>query len=398
MTAQRRLVVVGGGAAGTAAAFAASRHGADVTVVPGKGGATSLSSGALDGAVDRSAETTEFLRALGIWEIGAEACRVPTMSGSVRAAAGRDVAVLDLERVRGDIAVARVARRGWDADGLARAWNVEPWSRERGARFVPVDVTWLRTTDEHHIPDVDLAMRCDDADRIGWLAERLRGSSVLQDKAAVLIGPWLGLAEGTPRALSEAVGKPIGETLSQPGGVAGARFDRARDRLFATLGVHTAEPDALVTALSRGSVELATGSTLQADAVVLATGGLLGGGLAWRGDGVPPGAAEPLARTGFAVTVRAPGRIGHRGQPLDARSSRFGAAFEPFAWSGGNAPAGFERVGVLSSSTGAVLDDDRAPLPWLYVAGDLAADRPRTLLEAIRSGLAAGREAARGAA
>ena len=56
--------------------------------------------------------------------------------------------------------------------------------------------------------------------------------------------------------------------------------------------------------------------------------------------------------------------------------------------------AGFERAGVWVDSEGRALDDQGSPLAWLYAAGDAVADAPRTLLEAIRSGIAVGALAA----
>jgi glycine/D-amino acid oxidase-like deaminating enzyme len=380
---RRRVVVIGAGAAGAAAAFAASRAGAAVTIVKGRGGATALSSGALDACGPGDTEIAELLHALGVWELPADGCRVATLSGVLRPAAGKDAAVLDLARIRGTVGVVRTARRGWDADGLVRAYNAEPWAAATGVRFAAVDVDVLRTTDEHWFPDVDLALCHDEPGRVTWLGERLGGAPSLADKAAVLLGPWLGTTENSARALSGAVGRPVGETLSLPGGVAGVRFERARDRLLSSVGVEVVEVCA-VSIDQHDGVALESGAMLAADAVILATGGLLGGGLAWAHGGA------------FTSSVKAPVALGLGGRRLDRGASPFGTSFEQFAWSGRDDPAGFERVGVLASPSGHVLGDGREPLGWLYVAGDVAADRPRTLLEALRAGLSAGRSAASG--
>jgi glycine/D-amino acid oxidase-like deaminating enzyme len=111
-----RVVVVGGGASGTAAAFAAREAGADVVVALGRPGATSLSSGAIDGdAADRDAwpEIGAFAAALGIWELAeGEPCRVLTVAGIARTALGRDASLLDASAVSaGVVAVARALRR-----------------------------------------------------------------------------------------------------------------------------------------------------------------------------------------------------------------------------------------------------------------------------------------------
>ena len=126
----RRVVVIGAGASGTAAAYAASRLGARVTVIMGRPGATSLSSGALDGDLEAAGdEAHAFIDAIGIWEIGD--CHVATRAGLLRPARGRDLSVLDLQRIEpGVVAVVDVMRRGWDARALAAI--VEP--RAVGAR------------------------------------------------------------------------------------------------------------------------------------------------------------------------------------------------------------------------------------------------------------------------
>ena len=64
----RRVVVIGAGASGTAAAYAASKLGARVTLITGRPGATSLSSGALDGDWEGAGDEAQaFIDAIGIW-------------------------------------------------------------------------------------------------------------------------------------------------------------------------------------------------------------------------------------------------------------------------------------------------------------------------------------------
>jgi hypothetical protein len=69
--------------------------------------------------------------------------------------------------------------------------------------------------------------------------------------------------------------------------------------------------------------------------------------------------------------------------------------FETFAWSGGATPCGFERVGIWTDRAGKVRDAAGEVLRGLFASGDAVADGPRTLLAAIRSGLAVGSFAAR---
>jgi thioredoxin reductase len=67
-----------------------------------------------------------------------------------------------------------------------------------------------------------------------------------------------------------------------------------------------------------------------------------------------------------------------------------------FAWSGHVTTAGFERVGVWIDESGKLRAADGSTGAGLFAAGDTVADAPRTLLDAIRSGLVAGRNAALG--
>jgi glycerol-3-phosphate dehydrogenase subunit B len=126
--------------------------------------------------------------------------------------------------------------------------------------------------------------------------------------------------------------------------------------------------------------------SIDADAVVLAIGGLAGGGLAW----------SPTSSDGFAVSLDAPVVMAEGGARLHDSGSPRGPVFEPYAWTGQKAPCGFERVGIWADAEGRARDGEGRPLSWLYAAGDAVADAPRTMLEAIRSGIAAGTSATSG--
>src|SRR6202142_28577 len=170
-----RGLVVGAGVAGTAAALAAARAGAPVTLVDGGTGASTLATGALDAlfwqrapaspaAIDRAAR--EALDALGGYVLPDEGARLLTTSGIARPARGHDAALLDVAPLGGArVGVVRCERPGWDAGALARAW---------GESFEPIDAVVMRYADERDIPDADFATRHDDDARLGWLAERLR--------------------------------------------------------------------------------------------------------------------------------------------------------------------------------------------------------------------------------
>jgi len=400
----RQVVVVGAGACGTAAAYAAAQSGARVCVVGGRPGATSLGSGALD---DRSASAQgddraavrAFVDALDIWELASEACFVATSSGVVRKANGKDCAVLDLGCVSsGVVAVLDTARRGWDATILSKAWTDDPWSRARGLRFEPVRVEVLRFADEAWLPAPDLAGRHDDPERMEWLAERLTRAPELRDKSAIVMEPWLGVRAKVAHELKRQLGMPVGEPLSMPGGAPGLRFELARDDLLARSGVARTVRRALAVSMgpdkSGPRVELDSG-VLGADAVILAVGGLVGGGIGWASAaGIDPSGVVATDQ-GFALSLVCNASLALGGKRLLPAGSPRGALFETFAWSGQPSSCGFERVGVWTDAAGRVRDADGRTLDWLYAAGDAVADAPRTLLQAIRSGLAVGALAAR---
>jgi hypothetical protein len=381
-----RVAVIGAGASGVAAAWAAAQSGAHVMVVLGGVGATSLSSGALDGSPeDGSTEMAAFASALGLWHI--EPSRLATNAGLLRAALGHDRALLNLEKIEGGlVGVVDVRRRGWDAATLAHAWTSEPWAMKHGLRFEAIAIEALLRSDEELLPLADLAARHDEPERVGWLADRLRGAP-LAAASAIVMGPWLGLRTGVASDLARVVGKPIGEPLSLPGEVSGLRFDRARDALFAELGVERIAGWADLVEVGGPTARVALESTdvFSCDAVVLASGGLTGGGITWSSDG---------ASVGFVTSPRHLGSLAIHGRVLYASGSPGGDLFEKYGWHGGAEAAGIECVGVWVDERGAVRRTDGSIVPRLHAAGDLAADRPRTMLEAIRSGLVAGAAAA----
>ena len=369
---KRVVVVVGSGAAGTAAAITARAAGAEVTLVKGRVGASALGSGALDGTIDDDAKS--IASALELHAIGS--CSVATSAGTIRKASGRDLAILDLDQVKGPVLVARVAHVAWDADALAAAF-----SETSSLGFVARDVGLVLHTDERAMSHVELAARHDDPTRLARAAERIK--SALEGAVAVLLPPWLGASAPRARELSALVGAPCGEILVPIDGPAGVRFERARDRSLqnARIDVRSGR----VSRVSEGKVVLESGEALACDAIVLATGGVLAGGIVYT-----PG--EPST---FALSYDAPVALGVGGRPLVVPGSMYGVPPESLVWPGGT---GLEAVGVVGSAEGGT-----TPWPWqrvsrggaIFACGDCASARPRTMLEAFSSGVRAGREAAR---
>jgi thioredoxin reductase len=391
------VAVIGAGAAGTGAALAAARAGAAVTVVDGGSGASTLGSGALDlEPWERARETAELeapvrdlLAELDAFSL--EGALVATMSGVVRPAAGADRALLDLARLEpGTVAVPRSDHAGWDAHAFARAWSASARARARGLAFVPVDAQITRLADERAIPDADIAARHDDEERVAWLAERLKESlarAALSGLRAVILPPWLGVERARAGALSTAVGVACGEAIGSPGGPAGLRFERARDRALSAKGVSVVR--ARVTSVARSNagwnVRFEEGSPLAADAVVLAIGGLVGGGLSYDpSSAVLAGPLPPRPRPTFSLTVGAPVEIGLRGAALTIPGSLHGEPPESLAWPFVH-DAPMDRAGVLVDAAGRARGQSD-----LFAAGECAADLPRTWLASFASGARAG--------
>ena len=376
---ERHVVVVGSGAAGTAAALAARAAGARVTLVRGRTGATALGCG----APDASGEDGEAaaIPTLDLFALGP--CRLATSAGTLRAAAGRDRALADLAATQGPVLVARVAHPAWDADALAAAW-----SEEDARGFVARDVGLVMHTEERVMQHAELAALHDDEARRARAAERIRAAlGAGGEFAAVIVPPWLGVERPRSAELSALVGVACGEALVPLDGPAGARFERERDRSLQNANITTlAGMVDRVAGNGRCTVEVA-GATLEADAVVLATGGLLGAIEYTPGEAAEARTLPPPGHAPFALAYEAPVTLGRDGRPLVVPGSIFGVPPESLTWPARGTPA-LESVGVLA-------DADLRAAPNVYVCGDALEGRARTMLAALAAGAAAGRAAAR---
>jgi glycerol-3-phosphate dehydrogenase subunit B len=403
--AAAEVLVIGDGVAGLAAAFAAREAGASVTVVSRGAGSSVLMSGALDlepwerGAQPRplDAATSAFADALGLWALGEHPARLATLAGLTRPARARDRALLDLEPLRhARVAVVRAMRPSWDADLLARALSADPWAAGRDVRFEPVDCSALAADELWWLPDCDLARRLEKPARLRELAEQLGRSAGAFD--AVLLGPWLGVQTEVATGLSESLGKRAGETLSPVGAGAGARFEIAAAGLLDRIGAGRVK--AAVTSLARGAagcrVLVAPGAeALEAAAVVVACGGMVGGGVVlstpeWTpADGSSRG-ATPAFALGFASDVA----LSDGDRVLDPGGGLEGPALERLGWPAcARKSAAFERVGVRCRDERA-LDRAGDEVAGVFVAGEAAAGASHTLLASVASGLRAGASAA----
>jgi hypothetical protein len=326
-----------------------------------------------------------ILDALGGYALPERGAALLTTAGVLRPADGHDVALLNVDLAAGRrVGVVRCDRPGWDADALAAAW---------GESFVAIEAIAVRYLDERSLPDADFAARHDDDDRLGWLAERLRealtrGGSAL---GALVVPPALGVERPRAAELTRLVGLPCGEAIAMPGGPSGLRFERARDRALAAAGVrHERGRAASIARKGDGwRVVLEGGETVAGDAVVLAMGGLLAGGIEYTpSEALLASALPPFARVPFrlGVELEGPFALGAHGRALELPGSLFGVAPESMAWPFVNDGV-MERVGVLVGPEGHLG-------PGVYAAGELVADAPRTWLQSLESGARAGAAAA----
>jgi glycerol-3-phosphate dehydrogenase subunit B len=295
--------------------------------------------------------------------------------------------LLDLGSIEpGIVAIPRADRPGWDADALADSFDTDPWARERGLSFRAVDFTVLRRDDERSISDSDIASRHDEDARRQWLVARLRFHlQRARGTSAILLGAWLGASEPRAAEIGARVGVPVGEALVAIGSPAGLRFAAARDRLLQKIGAATVDGWAESVEAREGAlaVRLSNGDVLRARRVVLAIGGVAGGGIVYT----PPDheADEDLPPAGsraFSPSLAAPVQLAARGVQLDVVGSMHGPDMDDTAWPAPAVPGILECVGLKCHGVVAA--------PRITSAGDAIADRPRTVLEAVASGIAAG--------
>ena len=415
-----RVVVIGAGWAGAAAAFAAREAHADVVVIDGGVGASSLGSGALDDVPwddrERAARTLGasliarpdpasggiatdlawIADVLGparyaVADVGAALPIVATTAGRLRTALAIDAALLDFSALPSGarVVVPRVDRAGWDADSLVRILSVDPHAMARSITFAACDADVLRYDDERRIPDADMATRHDEDARLGWLATQLRevllraGDGV----AAILLGPWLGVASPRAATLGAAIGIVMGEAAVAMSSTAGLRFEGALSAAARRTGVRMVRDRASKVEArgARSIVHCKSGETIEADGVVLALGGLAGGGVVFDPPEHGAGAEGADAiRTPFRLSVECGVRVEARGD-VGVGSSAFGPAFDEAAWPAGGVAGSLELVGLR---TGDLRDGA------LYAAGDVVAGRARTVGEAVAGGRRAGTAAA----
>ncbi|PSR22366.1 MAG: monooxygenase [Sulfobacillus acidophilus] len=142
-----------------------------------------------------------------------------------------------------------------------------------------------------------------------WLGQALR-DQVRAGEEAVVFPQILGVdhCEEVLEVAQRVLGRPVAEVPLPPPAVGGIRIQRRWEYWLRRHGIQLVS--ARVTAANRHSVTLQDGRALAADAVVLATGGILGGGLE-----IQPSGSVRNTVTGAVIGTLGDqllGAVGHR--------------------------------------------------------------------------------------
>jgi hypothetical protein len=259
---------------------------------------------------------------------------------------------------------------------LVRAYRESEWARSTGTRFELVPLELLEKSHQRRVAPFDFATSFERAERPAWLSAVLKAHA---GPDAWLFGPWLGVKRALAAELSASVGVTVGEVTSPPGGAAGARFEARRDALLASIGAESSRHRVrAVRAQGDGVVvEHEDGSRAPADALVLAAGGIVSGGLELSG---ALSGAEPA---GFRLAIRGLPDVHVDGELAQPVSSLFGVDLAA------RGRGLLERVGVSISAEGRAWGASR-----VFAAGDVLGAHPPSVGRALTSGLRAGRAAA----
>lgn len=357
------VLVIGAGAAGVAAARAAREAGASVAVVADGGGAAALGSGVVWGA---AREPFTAWAGGEVWRAGG---RYVTVAGwLVEGAAGALRSLLDVG------ALAPGGTPGVLDLATHPSWSARLVAQTLGARVIPA-------------PDGAPAGQSFREVAAGFDREgaaeafaRSLGSSCA-GLSGLLLPPVLGLARLDVGArLSAALGIPVGEAAGAPGDPPGTRALRALRRWLPD-GVEVINDRATVRPGRLPGLVFRSGRLVKARSVVLATGGLVGGGLVF-GESLREAAAD------------APVWTRDRRRVLPRAGAARGA--DPAEWF--DEHTGRARgAGLRVDAAGRVLDaDGETPLgEWLYAAGEVCMGRGGDgVADALADGARVGRSAA----
>jgi anaerobic glycerol-3-phosphate dehydrogenase len=319
------VVVVGAGVAGAAAALAAREAGAETTVLRSSGGASALSGGTWDVATDASVNPLAAARSLSerlhrfvhaqpfhpyarlpepVWPAIVEAhgrffdavggegvidddtqgALVATTLGLFRRTDAAADEVLDLATCSARTIGVAIPEAYPELDGgfIARSLTdlAERAGNDRRFLAVPFDTElspgWL----PH-----ELAASFDDREPCRALGSRLRAAADHAGVDALILAPMLGLEADDARSeIEAAVGRPVGELVGALASPQALRRQRRIERAMVKAGVRLMDRavQSLVLRPDGTRVVLEDGEELAPRAIVLATGKLVGGGIAHR--------------------------------------------------------------------------------------------------------------------
>ena len=323
------ILVIGGGMAGVMAALSARRRGANVRVVRRALGATALSSGAIDVAADpiapggelwaqripplEAARTMARLRPnhpyavlkdhLGRLEealrfavaqldglvegpLGQNAL-LPTPLGTVKPAAmgQRSVLGADLATLPERVAVVSLGvNPAWDARLIARGLGEAARAIGRTLEIAVVESGFFNHIEDALRSPFELGGRLDAPGALERFAEDLR-RALPRGVEAVLLPPVIGWKQkdGVGRLSVLLGGIRCAELLSQAPSLPGLRLQEALDAALVRSGIRLEEASVSGTRARDGVFVLSTAAgaetEVRPDAVVLATGKFIGGGI-----------------------------------------------------------------------------------------------------------------------
>lgn len=271
------VLVIGGGIAGYAAAVAARRDGAEVTVVARAPGASALYAGGMEIVDDiesiLSTQPNHPLSRVGMDPVGL-ATELDVAVSTLQLSLAKDGLKLQGSwRTRGLYA---------DIHGLARPANIVPETVARGELGAlagkRVTVIGIREVGDYDAESTALALR--ERHGIEALAEEL---SIPELPVAAALTDLYGRRAPSPRARGAAIAYPPGftnlppegfELLASPPAPHGWRLQQAIG-----LGSVPAEITSFETSRGRISAARSANRVFRADAFILATGRHIGGGI-----------------------------------------------------------------------------------------------------------------------
>ena len=307
--AAMRLGIIGGGFAGWAACHAAVARGLRPIWLSQDVGASEQSCGAADVSPWRerslnpsipapehhSDETLALMSEWGLFRVQPE--QVVSSAGVIRPTDAVGHGVLGLEAFRGStVGVLDLRRAHFPAAALAKALEAEPWAKASGTLFVPIPVEEALPSGFSMVPLGAMSGFLNQPEERARFSEALRKiGSELNGISAFLCEPLLGLE---PEKIDSPF--PLGETLSPPEGAFGSRVLAARARWLSAIGLELVQERVEQIYPEDGAVRLMSrarsgkSSTHWVDAAVIATGGLIGGGVGL----VPAASGERGSRWG----------------------------------------------------------------------------------------------------